>query len=224
MPSPITHRLPGDRRIAGVVLAAGASRRLGTPKQLLRDVDGRTLVMRAAQQLLDAGCAPVLVVTGAERAAIEAEIAPLPISVCYNAEWGEGMGGSIRCAVTWLSAWVESTGSARDALLVVACDMPSVDHAHVEALVFASADGTRRVASNYHDGAGRPIRGIPALLPSEDWPALLGLSGDRGARDLFVSPDTLTVFLRHGHFDLDTPADVARWRSDDSPQPHLPCP
>jgi uncharacterized damage-inducible protein DinB len=68
------------------------------------------------------------------------------------------------------------------------------------------------------------VRGIPALFPQADWTVLHALSGDRGARDLFVLPDTLSVFLRNGSFDVDTPADLVRWRAESPPPPFLPRP
>jgi len=70
------------------------------------------------------------------------------------------------------------------------------------------------VASEYITRGGSALtRGIPAIIPRSEWPALLALSGDRGAKALLELPDTLTVALLDGTFDLDTPEDVSAWRA-----------
>ncbi len=203
--------------VAGVLLAAGGSRRLGTPKQLLKS-NGMTLVERAARQLLDAGCSPVFVVVGAEAALIRDAVARLPVACVENAQWERGMGTSIASAVVRLN---DVRFASVQAVLIATCDMPTVTVAHLTALtsasiaVGASSHDIRRVASAYRSPDGAIIRGIPAVLPRADWPALAALDGDQGARGLLRDEKTLTVFLRQGNFDLDTPADVAAWRATD---------
>ncbi len=200
--------------IAGIVLAAGASTRLGTSKQLVPDESGRAMVVRVARQLLEAGCTPVVVVTGAEHTAVASVLAVLPVEVTYNAEWTEGMGSSIRCGIEW----VESHASICNAVLIAACDMPSVDTTHLQAIINAPSNCSSLVASEYESASGARIRGIPALFPKARWTALRALSGDRGARDMLQSTDTLSVFLQNGGYDLDTPSDLARWRANPSPR------
>jgi CTP:molybdopterin cytidylyltransferase MocA/uncharacterized damage-inducible protein DinB len=195
--------------VAGVLLAAGGSRRLGSPKQLLT-MNGVTLVERAARQLLDAGCSPVLVVIGAHGSQIRDAVAMLPVTCVENVHWERGMGTSIACAVTALS---EGLGSGGAAVVIATCDMPMVTVDHLRALVATSGQGERRVASAYAGPDGAPVRGIPAVLPGADWPALAALDGDQGARLLLRDKETLTVSLRRGNFDIDTPADVAAWRA-----------
>ncbi len=196
--------------IAGIVLAAGASTRLGTAKQLVLDESGGAMVVRAARHLLEAGCAPVVVVTGAEHEAVASVLAVLPVEVTYNAEWPQGMGSSIRHGIEW----VESHSNLCNAALIAACDMPSVDTAHIQAIINRSSKGASQVASEYESASGAHIRGIPALFPKARWTALRALSGDRGARDLLQFTGTISVFLQNGRFDLDTPSDLARWRAD----------
>ncbi len=199
--------------VAGILLAAGGSSRLGSPKQLLK-MNGVTLVEHAARHLLDAGCAPVFVVVGANADDIRDAVSMLPVECVENARWERGMGTSIAAAVTTLNA---VRFADTPAVLIATCDMPTVTVEHLQSLLATSNLGAQRVASAYAGPDGPPeqgpIRGIPAVLPRADWPALAALDGDQGARVLLRANDTLTVFLRHGSFDIDTPADVAAWRA-----------
>ena len=211
--------------VAGVLLAAGGSRRLGSPKQLLK-INGVTLVELAARQLIAAGCSPILVVLGAQAATVRNAVSLLPVECVENATWERGMGTSIALAVKHLNA-VRFTNV--QAALIVSCDMPTVTVDHLSALIAISvADSTLgvfRVASAYEAPNGETVRGIPAVMPRADWPALAALDGDQGARALLRQQLTLTVFLRQGNFDLDTPADVAAWRAAEGAVPqHSPSP
>ena len=135
--------------VAGVLLAAGGSRRLGSPKQLLT-TSGVTLVELAAGQLIAAGCSPILVVLGAQAAAVRDAVLLLPVECVENATWERGMGTSIATAIEHLNA---ARFSSVGAAMVVSCDMPTVTVEHLSALIATSvADstvGVFRVASAY---------------------------------------------------------------------------
>jgi CTP:molybdopterin cytidylyltransferase MocA len=111
-------------RIGAVILAAGASSRLGTPKQLL-EYGGRTLVRRAALAAHEAGCNPVVVVTGAHAEKLEEELHGLNVREANNPEWESGIGSSIR-------AGIQAVIKANDkvtALVLMLCDQRcSVGH------------------------------------------------------------------------------------------------
>ncbi|MEI6051730.1 MAG: NTP transferase domain-containing protein, partial [Opitutaceae bacterium] len=92
---------PAALRFGAIILAAGASSRLGSPKQLLL-LDGQPLVTRAAQAALTAGAWPVVVVLGAHAEKIRPALARLPVIVVENAAWPEGMAASIRTGITTL--------------------------------------------------------------------------------------------------------------------------
>jgi CTP:molybdopterin cytidylyltransferase MocA len=201
-------------RVVGILLAAGASRRLGLPKQLLPDASGQAMVVRTAMVLHDVGCAPVVVVTGAAHDAVSRELEPCEVSLVFNASWSEGMGSSIRCAMEWLNT--TDIGAGADAVIIAACDMPSVTRQHVQAMASAFRTDGMRVASSYDAPSGARVLGIPALFPRSDWSELRSLSGDRGARALLLKSDTSVVNLPGGGFDLDTPSDVERWRAEET--------
>lgn len=173
------------------------------------DPTGEPMVRRMARVLLEGGCAAVYLVTGADADAVAgacADLGPAVVPV-YNRQFASGMGTSIAAGV--------SLAPADTPILVATCDMPAVRAAHVRALIDTSADGARRVASVYPAADDDTVRvtGVPALFPATDRQALCALTGDRGARDLLKQTDTLSVFLRNGSLDLDTPADVARWHA-----------
>jgi CTP:molybdopterin cytidylyltransferase MocA len=207
--------------VAGVVLAAGASSRLGAPKQLVLDDDGETLIHRATRQLIEAGTSPVFVVLGAVTDEVNAAIVDLPVVIVVNHEWQEGIASSIRAAVTAARRWQQETGgpddslrpTAIDALLFTTCDMPTVGAAHLVALITAYDDGAVRVASRYVTPDGSETVGIPAIVGAREWPVLETLKGDRGAKPLFSETGTTTVQLVGGSFDIDNPSDLQAFRA-----------
>jgi molybdenum cofactor cytidylyltransferase len=181
--------------VPAVILAAGASRRLGRPKQLVQ-VEGETLLRRAVRAAL-AGCSPVLVVVGARGREVADSLAGMPVQVVDNAEWEEGMAASIR-------AGVRALPPDSPAAVFLVCDQLAVDGSLVgRLLAIHRAHPEAVVACAYDD-----TRGTPTLFPARCFPQLLLLRGDRGARDLLAAPDVLTVPFPAGTADVDTPGDL----------------
>jgi CTP:molybdopterin cytidylyltransferase MocA len=187
-------------RLSGVLLAAGGSRRLGRPKQLLT-WDGETLVRRAARAALAAGVDELIVVVGAERAAVAAALAGLALRLVENESWPEGIGGSI-------AAGVRAASGA--AVLLLLADQPGVDAPLLTELIAGMRAGHERVACGY---AG--VVGVPALFSApSDLAALRELSGDRGARELLrrVDRPVLSIPAERARHDIDDEADWRRWQ------------
>jgi CTP:molybdopterin cytidylyltransferase MocA len=180
-------------RVGGVILAAGASRRLGEPKQLLM-LGGETLLERAVWVAHAAGCSPVVVVLGASVEVIRAGCELDDAVVVVNEDWAEGMGSSVRTGVR--AVW------SLDGCVVMTCDMPAVTAEHLRVLM-SSGEVT---ASSY---SGK--KGVPAYFPVTAFQSLIELRGDSGAKDLLRS--ARFVELVGGELDVDTMEDLARARA-----------
>ena len=199
--------------VAAVLLAAGASTRLGSPKQLLQDANGVALAARAATQLLDAGCCPVVVVTGATYGPVSDALAGLTVTIVHNADFRDGMASSIRRGIGAMRTLVSNGGG----VLIAACDMPAVETEHYRDLIRASDSGKLRTGTMYMSvkcsDTGLLLVGIPAIFTRNDTDALVNLVGDKGAKSLLALSDTRSVRSAGSSFDLDTPDDVRAWRA-----------
>lgn len=199
---------PEDGPVAGVILAAGSSSRLGTPKQLLR-LRGETLLHRTVRLALAAGLEPVHVVLGCNAPAVGAALEELHsrVATVINPDWQTGMGSSLARGIASLPPGAGfDTGPA--AALVLVTDQPRVSHALLAEVVAAfRSGGAPLVASRYASGAV----GVPALFARRYFPELTRLTGDRGARALFsrYRDDLVKVAFPEGDLDIDTPAAAA---------------
>lgn len=181
--------------VPALLLAAGASRRLGTPKQALR-WKGEALLHHAARVALEAGCAPVIVVLGAEAELAREVVADLPVSTVHNPGWEEGMGASLRTGMTALPPEAE-------AVLLLVCDQPALEANLLAAFLAAHREAPGRVIAAAYAG----IRGVPALFPRAFFPALRALAGDRGARGLLGGEAVVELDFPGGELDVDRPED-----------------
>jgi CTP:molybdopterin cytidylyltransferase MocA len=157
----------------GLLLAAGAGRRMGKPKALVCDADGTSWLARAAHTLHDGGCDLVIIVLGAQAdqaLAVAGEVADV---VVVNDNWADGMGTSLRAGLCYLAADHPDAVAA----VVHLVDLPDVTSAVVQRLL-AKSSPFALVRAAYHRVPGHPV-----LIGREHWSALIEvLSGDTGAK------------------------------------------
>jgi CTP:molybdopterin cytidylyltransferase MocA len=189
----------------GLVLAAGAGRRMGGPKALVRLTDGGpTLVETAVARVLESGCDRVVVVVGAAGEQAAALVAETGAEVVAADDWDEGMGASLRAGLAHLEV------ADDDLALVTLVDLPDVT-ARVMSRVLGDAvgDGRAALARAAYDG----VPGHPVVIGRDHWSAVRTTArGDRGARDhLRATPHRLVECgdLATGR-DLDTAEDLRR--------------
>ncbi len=176
---------------AGVLLAAGAGRRMGGPKALRRTVDGVSWVALRAADLARGGCGEVVVVLGAAAqeaaATLPAQLPgpdgePVPVVVVTAADWAEGMGASLRAGLRHLSAASRADDEPAVALVALV-DTPDVGPAVVARLVdVVAAEGvSARQLLARAAYRGRP--GHPVVIGRDHWDAVTAVAqGDAGAR------------------------------------------
>jgi molybdenum cofactor cytidylyltransferase len=196
--------------ISIVILAAGGSRRMGRPKQLLL-YRGKTMLRHVVETALATGCGGVFVVVGAHATQVRAEIAALPVTVVENSAWEQGMSSSL-CA--GLSA-VQHSDSDVSAVLLLTADQPLISVPLLAGMIetFVSS-GKDIVACSY---AG--TRGVPALFARTLFSELMTLNGDKGAKAVLQrhAGEVATVAFPEGACDVDTDADYQQLQILDTP-------
>jgi len=190
--------------VPAILLAAGASRRLGQPKQLVR-IGGETLLARTIRVVSEAGANPVLVVLGANRESIAEDVDLSQVRAVVNRDWELGIASSIRAGTNALQHLEPKVQAA----MILVCDQPELNAEHLKRLIgsFEQAGEPLIVASRY---AG--VAGIPTIFPASQFAKLLALEGDAGARFLLRNPDCpmIAIDFEGGEADIDTPEDLAR--------------
>ncbi len=191
-----------SRSIPAIILAAGASRRLGQPKQLVR-CEGETLLERAIRMAGESGAAPLIVVLGANREQISSFVKLDCATTIFNPHWEWGIASSIHAG---LEA-VEGLSPELQGALILPCDQVRLSADHLRALIsaFVLEAHLSIAASTYAD-----VLGIPAVFPRAAFPELMALEGDKGARALLLNPPCLVIEVPFagGEIDIDEPADL----------------
>jgi molybdenum cofactor cytidylyltransferase len=189
--------------VAAVVLAAGGSTRFGKPKQFAL-FEGETFIKRIVAAAIEAGCEPVVVVTGEDSAQITSELTRSKITIAMNPDWQRGLGSSI---VVGIRHAIDLTPDLEAAVLLT-CDQPFVTAAVLAQLIqLRLTSGKPIIASAYAETIG-----IPALFDRSCFPDLLRLKGDSGAKGIILTRphDVASFDFPAGHIDIDTAADYAK--------------
>jgi molybdenum cofactor cytidylyltransferase len=183
-----------------IILAAGASTRMGEPKQLLK-YNEVTLMQHAIDEALAGGAQQVFVVLGSGGEKISEEIIKKQAKVLYNKNWEEGIASSIREGLQQSLLLSENA----DAMILMVCDQPYVNAALLKNLVRHHVEsGKPIVASQYKDTLGTPV-----FFHKSFFPELLKLKGDTGAKKILMDNRDQVQAVRFplGDIDIDNMAD-----------------
>ncbi len=197
--------------IGAVVLAAGGSSRLGRPKQLVVH-EGLPFVARAARAALVAGAAPVVVVLGANEAAVRATLSGLDVLTVVNSDWADGMGTSLAAGVRALLAHAPSVRG----VLITLVDQPLIDDARLRRLIDAWLNADVRANDRTHATIAAATYagtvGVPALFGRAHFEALCALHGATGAASLLRAAGACLhrVPIPEAAVDVDTADDLDR--------------
>lgn len=188
--------------LPAIILAAGGSRRLGQPKQLL-NFEGESLLERSLRLAREAGAAPVLAVLGANFASICAAVGFERAIPVLNDQWQSGMASSIHAGLSEAEVRAPEHAGA----LVMTCDQPRLTAQHLENLLKAFQEhGAKLIVASAYAGT----KGTPAVFPRSVFGDLRALQGDKGARSLLAKATcpVLALPFAGGEIDIDLPADL----------------
>jgi molybdenum cofactor cytidylyltransferase len=193
-----------------ILLAAGASTRMGRPKQLL-PVHGKPLLRHMVESALAEPVSPVVVVLGANATEIAPCLDGLPVRIVINADWAEGMGSSLRRGMKELT---EITPTAISVIIALA-DQPDIFAGHITKLIEVQRMTSQPIVASECDG----VCGPPALFTDKFFSSLLALHGNAGARSLLQAhPDEVATIPLPQARDLDTLADYSEYLGRQNPE------
>lgn len=185
-------------KIAGVILAAGQSRRMGAANKLLSKLKGKSFIQLIVENAIAAGLDDIIVVTGFEADRIQAELSGFDVTFAHNQQFAEGLSSSLKTGIEALDPKI-------DAALILLSDMP-----------FITAEIIKTVATSYSSRHDERIlvphfkgrRGNPVLWSRRYFQELVSLSGDQGARALLQAYPEAIFEIDLGEeilIDIDTP-------------------
>jgi CTP:molybdopterin cytidylyltransferase MocA/quercetin dioxygenase-like cupin family protein len=189
--------------IGAIILAAGSSSRMGSPKQVLK-FEGKSLLRRAALAASDAGCRPVVVVLGSQHEEIRPELKGLDLCEVLNESWETGMASSIRVGVEALLQDDSDTAAS----IILLCDQPHVTAYVLSALASSYRATSQPIIASAYSGSF----GVPALFERSLFYELTQLKGAAGAKDVIKRHASEAHFIPfpEGDVDVDTPEEYVR--------------
>lgn len=191
--------------IAAIVLAGGASTRLGQPKQLI-PFRNTTLLEHAIENVRRAGIEPVTVVLGANCEIITEAIQHLPIELVVNPNWQDGIGTSISIGIRH----VQQTHPQIVGVLILLCDQPLISADHLRELCNIVSSGRAPIAATEYPDRNP---GVPAAFARSEFVQLALLQSDQGAQSIIANSNQAVCLSTTGQqFDVDTPEQLADLR------------
>lgn len=186
-----------------VLLAAGASTRMGQSKQLL-PIGGIPLLHHATLQALGAS-SHLMVVLGSNASAHESILKPMHVPTIINTNWETGMGSSIKTGVRELL----SLSPHLDNIVLMVCDQPSVTSSYLNLLISSFHTTHATIVSSRYQGT----LGVPAIFSNIHFHDLLGLEDNSGAKSIILkyAEEVVALDFPGGAEDLDTPEDYDRF-------------
>lgn len=191
--------------VAMIILAAGASVRMGTPKQLLL-YQGRSLLGHITREAIASVCEPIIVVLGAYAQQIRQEV-QLPVQVVENLDWNQGMSTSIKSGIQCLN----TTTNNIEAVVLTVCDQPFVSTQIINQLVVAYHNTKKPIiASEYSSTLG-----VPALFSHRFFSELTDLKETEGAKQIIqkYNHEVFCIPFPEGAIDIDTPNEYEKLKS-----------
>jgi molybdenum cofactor cytidylyltransferase len=200
---------PAQTNAAGVsvlLLAAGSSSRMGKSKQLL-DIAGIPLLRHSAKVAHVAESSQTIVVLGANEMAHREILEGIPVEIVTNHFWKSGMGSSIKTGLQYIIQKYPET----QAILIMVCDQPTLQPAHIQALINAYSASDKKIVASAYDGTV----GVPAIFGRSFFSNLLMLQDDEGAKKIIEQfpEQTVAIDLPEGAIDLDTVEDYENYIS-----------
>lgn len=182
-------------KITALIIAAGPSRRMGEPKQLLAWKNS-TLLGHTIEQLKFSKVNEVITVLGAHFDAVEKEIKKYKTPILKNEHWQKGMGTSISCGINHL---MEKEN--RDAVLICLADQPFIDTVYYNKLINSFYEHPSQLIATKYDNRG----GVPAIFPNKYFNSLSKLNDDYGAKEILkTEKDIILISGAKNLVDIDT--------------------
>lgn len=189
-----------------LILAAGASSRMGRPKQFLK-IDNETLIRKTVNVAISAGAAKTIVVSGLDHELIKKELSVLPTQVIVNLHSEMGMGGSIKCGVDH----VIKNYSNLDGVVIMVCDQPLLSHTHLSKIISKHQTTQSPIVASFYSGKN----GVPVFFHRSMYENLLTIKDQHGARNVIDQNSALvkSIDFPEGSIDIDTPEDYENFRT-----------
>jgi molybdenum cofactor cytidylyltransferase len=191
------------QQIGILIVAAGQSKRLGHPKQLLH-FEGKSLINRLIDTVKSSGPYPITLVLGSAADEITTQITASPVDIVFNDQWNEGMASSIRVGVKRIM----NLSPNIDGIMIFVCDQPFISVVHIQSLIKLQQDTGLPMASCYYAN----ILGTPAIFHQNIFSELLALEGDVGAKKIIKDrvSEVAKLHVEEGIVDIDTMDDYIK--------------